>query len=207
MEALYPVLLAVSAFWLGACPFSLWIGRRLLGKDIREYGDGNPGAANVFRAGGRKSGCLAVAADMGKGVPFMVLGHSLFGLPGGTVMAIGLAAILGSVFSPMLRFRGGKSLAVTGGVLLALPQRDITILVAAFLLLGVLFVEQHGWIVVFGAAGPLVYLAATRRSPWELLFMLGVLVVVAAKHREELKTVPGFGVRPVNWLRARQHKA
>ena len=47
MEVFYPTLLVVSAFWLGACPFSVWIGQWLLGKDIRDYGDGNPGAAGA----------------------------------------------------------------------------------------------------------------------------------------------------------------
>lgn len=207
MEALCPLLLAVSAFWLGACPFSLWIGRRLLGKDIREYGDGNPGAVNVFRAGGRVSACLAVAADVGKGMPLVALGHSLLGMREETVMAIGLAAILGSMFSPMLQFRGGKSLAVTGGVLLALPQREMIIWVAAFLLLGFLFLRNDAWVVVLGMGGPMLYLAVMGRSVWEPLFMLGVLVMMAAKHREELKVVPGFEIRLVSWLRARQHRA
>jgi len=40
---LYAALLGIAAFWLGACPFSLWVGHWLLGKDIRDYGDGNPG--------------------------------------------------------------------------------------------------------------------------------------------------------------------
>jgi glycerol-3-phosphate acyltransferase PlsY len=75
VEVFYFALSAVSAFWLGACPFSVWIGRWVLGKDIRDYGDGNPGAANVFRAGGRKSGCLAVILDTTKGVPFVALAH------------------------------------------------------------------------------------------------------------------------------------
>ncbi len=73
VEVFYFTLLAVSAFWLGACPFSVWIGRWVLGKDIRNYRGGNPGAANVFQAGGRKSGCLAVILDTVKGVPFVAL--------------------------------------------------------------------------------------------------------------------------------------
>ena len=71
VEVLNATLLAVSAFCLGACPFSVWIGHWLLGKDIRDYGDGNPGVANVFRAGGRKSGCLAVIMGTAKGIPFI----------------------------------------------------------------------------------------------------------------------------------------
>jgi glycerol-3-phosphate acyltransferase PlsY len=144
---------------------------------------------------------------LGKGVPFVALGYSLFEMREETVMAIGLAAILGSVFSPMLQFRGGKSLAVTGGVLLALPEHEMVISVAAFLLLGFFFIRNDAWVVVFGMAGPLLYLAAMGRSVWEPLFMLGVLVILAAKHREELKTVPEFEVRPASWLRAKQHRA
>ena len=113
MEVFYSTLLAVSAFWLGACPFSMWIGQWILGKDIRDYGDGNPGAINVFRAGGRKSGCLAAILDAGKGVPFVVLAHSFFGFSDGAVMAVALSAILGYAFSPLLRLRGGKSIGVT----------------------------------------------------------------------------------------------
>jgi len=56
MEVFYSALLVIAAFWLGACPFSVWVGRWLLGKDITNYGDGNPGAANVFRAGNVKIG-------------------------------------------------------------------------------------------------------------------------------------------------------
>lgn len=59
VELFYPVSLAVLAFWLGACPFSVWIGRWFLDKDIREYGDGNPGAINVFRAGGQVKSMVA----------------------------------------------------------------------------------------------------------------------------------------------------
>ena len=78
-----------------ACPFSVWIGRWFLGKDIREYGDGNPGAANVFRAGGRKSGCLALVLDVAKGVPFVALAHSFFNLSEVIVMGMALSAISG----------------------------------------------------------------------------------------------------------------
>ena len=81
MEIFYFASLAVLAFCLGACPFSLWVGKWLLGKDIRSYGDGNPGAINVFRAGGRKAFALAMFLDIGKGIPFVFLAHSYFELP------------------------------------------------------------------------------------------------------------------------------
>ena len=203
MEALYPVLLVVSAFCLGACPFSVWIGWWLLGKEIREYGDGNPGAANVFRAGGRKSAVLAAILDAAKGVPFVLLAYSFFGFPEVVVMAVGLGAILGHAFSPVLRFKGGKSVAVTFGVLSALPQYEMVIAFAVFILLGFLFIESHAWTVVLAPAGSAVYLIAARGSSLESLFMLFVLVILAIKHFEDLRTLPRPKVRLISWLQSR----
>ncbi len=205
-EVPYSILLAVSAFCLGACPFSLWIGRWLLGKDIRDYGDGNPGAGNVFRAGGCKAGCLALTLDMAKGMPFVVLAHSLFGLPEVTVMGVALIAILGSALSPLLRFRGGKSLAITFGVLLVLPQHEMLVTFAVFMGLGFLFMEVDAWTVMFGPTGSLIYLATTGASPWALLFIISLFVILVAKYHNELKTIPRSQVRPVKWLRSRKKK-
>ena len=196
----------MSAFWLGACPFSLWIGQWLLGKDIRKYGDGNPGAVNVFRAGGRKSAILAVILDIAKGMPFVLLTHSFFGFPTVITMAVALSAILGHAFSPLLGFKGGKSIAVTGGVLLALPQHDIMISFIIFILLGFLLMEIDAWTVIFGPAGTLAYLITTKGTSWESLFTLCVLVVLAVKHFDDLKTFPRIRVKPVYWIQSRRRK-
>jgi len=206
MEVFYPTLLALSAFWLGACPFSVWIGRWVLGKDIRDYGDGNPGAANVFRAGGRKSGYLAAILDTAKGAPFVALAHSVFAFPTIIVMAVALSAILGHAFSPMLRLRGGKSVAVTFGALFALPQHEILITFALFTFLGFLFIEIDAWTVMLGAIGSLGYLAITRGNSWELLFMLCVLGILAVKHFDDLQTIPRARGRLIGWLQSRRRK-
>ena len=204
MEASYPIVLAAAAFCLAACPFSLWIGHWFLGKDIRDYGDGNPGAANVFRSGARKIGFLAVIMDIAKGIPFVALAHSFFGLSEVAVVVVALSAILGSAFSPLLRFRGGKSLAVTFGVLLALPQREILIIFIAFMILGFLFIEIDAWTTMLGPTGSLAYLAATGASPPAMLFMFFVLGIFAIKQFEELRTIPRHKGRLFNWLQSRR---
>ena len=202
MDVLYSVLLAVCAFWLSACPFSVWIGKWFLGKDIRNYGDGNPGAANVFRAGSRKLGCLAAILDTAKAVPFVVLAYAFFGFHEAIVVAVALSAILGHAFSPLLRLRGGKSLSVTFGALFALPQHEMLITFAAFLVLGFLFIEIDAWTVIFGTAGSLAYLVTTRGSVWGVLFMLCVLIVLAVKHFDDLQTIPRHKGRLINWLQS-----
>ena len=202
MEVLYSILLVFCAFWLGACPFSVWIGRWVLGKDIRNYGDHNPGAANVFRAGGRKSGYVALILDIVKGVPFVTLAHLFFQLPETVMLVVALSAILGHAFSPLLRFRGGKSIAVTFGVLLALPSQEILIVFAAFVFLGFLFVKNDAWVVMFGPVGSLVYLLITDGVAKESLFILGVFILLIVKHFAELKTIPRFKVRLIDWFQS-----
>lgn len=54
------------AFFAGSLPFSVWIGKAMLRKDVRQFGDGNPGSTNVYRAGGRAAWALALALDISK---------------------------------------------------------------------------------------------------------------------------------------------
>jgi glycerol-3-phosphate acyltransferase PlsY len=203
VEVSHFTLLALSAFGLGACPFSVWVGRGLLGKDIRNYGDGNPGAANVFRAGGRKSGFLALFLDIAKGVPFVFLAHSIFKLPEAAVLGVALSAILGHAFSPLLQLRGGKAVAVTFGVILALPQHDLLFALAGSMFLGFLFIAIDAWIVIFGAAASAAYVLVTRGASWETLFMLCVLALLVLKFFDELKSVPRLKLKPIAWLQSR----
>lgn len=202
MEIVYITLLALAAFVLGAVPFSIIIGRWFLGKDIRDYGDGNPGATNVFRAGGQKLGYLAVFLDVAKGVPFVFLAHAYFDLSGVALVVVAMFAVLGHAFSPFLGWRGGKSVAVTFGVLLALPHYEILIAFIVCMVLGALLIEADAWTVIFGAGGTLAYLAVTRGSSWETLLLLCILALFTVKHFQGLRTLPGFRGRLVRWFQA-----
>jgi glycerol-3-phosphate acyltransferase PlsY len=203
LEISYFTLLVLCAFGLGACPFSLWIGRWLLGKDIRDYGDGNPGAANVFKAGGRKAGFLAVFLDVAKGVPFVFLAHSFFDLPEAAVLGVAFSAILGHAFSPILQLKGGKAVAVTFGAILALPQHDMLLALAGATFLGFLFIAVDAWVVIFGAAASTTYVLITRGASAEAFFMLSVLALLVLKFFAELKTVPRIRLKPIAWLQSR----
>jgi glycerol-3-phosphate acyltransferase PlsY len=204
MELVYSILLAVAAFWLGACPFSLWIGKWLAGKDIRNYGDGNPGAVNVFRAAGPKIGAFALILDMAKGALFVALAHLVFNLPLAAVLGIGICSIAGHAFSPLLGLNGGKALAATMGVLLALPQYDILIVMLIMALVGFLIMESDTWAVMIAPPATLVYLLVTKGPSWEALFVLLVLVIWTVKQLDDLRSFPRVQIKPLIWLRARK---
>ena len=145
-------------------------------------------------------GLLSVFMDVVKGVPFVFLAHSYFQLPDLAVVAVALSAILGHAFSPFLRWRGGKAIAVTFGVLVALPQHEMLLALIVFMVLGFLFIEVNAWTVMFGATGTLAYIAVTKGSSWEPLLMLCILAILVIKHFDELHTVPGARGRLVRWL-------
>ncbi len=200
MDTLFTVLLALAAFLLAAVPFSVIIGRLALRKDITRYGDGNPGAANVFRAGGGKLGILAVLLDVVKGIPFVFISHALFGLPILSTVFVAVCAVLGHAFSPFLRWHGGKAVAVTFGVMLGLPQQDVLFTFIIFILISFFLIDIDAWKIILGTAGTLGYLLITKGASWEPLLVFFLLVILVFKHLEALRTLPRFRGLLIRWV-------
>jgi glycerol-3-phosphate acyltransferase PlsY len=114
-------VLALLAFGylLGSVPSGWLVMKVYRNQDLRKLGSGNIGAANVFRAGGPGAFTLTLIADGLKGFIPVMLGIAL-GLDEIALAAIGLAAVIGHTWPLYLGFRGGKGVATSGGVLLAL---------------------------------------------------------------------------------------
>ena len=104
------------AFFCGSLPFSVWLGKIALRKDIRQYGDANPGAANVFRAGSKGWGAIAILLDILKGAIPVGLANYGAGITDWSLALIAIAPVAGHAFSPFLRFKGGKAIAVSLGI-------------------------------------------------------------------------------------------
>ena len=198
MEIILIMASSIFAFFLGSCPFALWIGTVFLHKDIRNYGDGNPGTTNVFKAGGPKWGCLALILEIAKGFPFVYLADAVIKLPDIEVLVVAISAMLGHAFSPFLRFQGGKALAITLGILLALPSYEKLVALVIFTALGFLFIKSDAWIVIFGAASTFIYLLITRADIEELLLMFLILILWTTKQYNDLKIAPILKIRPVS---------
>src|SRR5882724_6812016 len=117
----WPWLMALAAYLLGSVSFA-WIAGRLNGIDLREHGSHSLGATNAGRVLGREWFFLVFALDVAKGwAPVYVVDHSL-GRGGNTVLLllVGAAAVLGHIFTCIHRFKGGKAVATSLGVLIAL---------------------------------------------------------------------------------------
>ena len=143
MPLYYLTVLALAGFLSGSLPFG-WLVARLGGMDIRKHGSGNIGMTNVWRVMGWKAGLTVLLLDTAKGLLPVLLAQRLMATvnpPGLTVsgsnwllLITGLAAILGHTFTPWLKFRGGKGVATSLGVLIALYQIWVLVPLGVFLL-------------------------------------------------------------------------
>jgi glycerol-3-phosphate acyltransferase PlsY len=114
------VLWLLAAYLVGATPTSYIAGRLGRGIDLRAHGSKNLGATNVYRLLGWKYAIPVGVIDVAKGAVPVVLFGRWAGGPEWLPLALGVAAVLGHMFSPYVRFRGGKGVATAAGVFLAL---------------------------------------------------------------------------------------
>lgn len=133
------LLTAIIAYFIGSIPTGYLFGKAR-GLDIRKTGSGNIGATNVFRTLGKKAGIAVLLIDAVKGfLPAKYLpGFFLHGATPETYeyfsMLAGMFAILGHNYTCWLRFKGGKGIATSAGVLVALVPMALLITFAAWLL-------------------------------------------------------------------------
>lgn len=187
------LLWIVLAFIAGALPFSLLIGHIFLGKDIRQYGDGNPGATNVLRASGSKAWfILAIALDMSKGLFPVGIAYWFGGYNDISIVPIAIAPIIGHAFSPFLGFNGGKAIAVTGGVWIGLTIMEAPIVQSILLTYWFLSIDSSDWAVLMAGISYLIYLLLTHPEPVFLAVWILNLLILIIKHRHGLTRLPGI---------------
>ncbi|TMQ73610.1 MAG: glycerol-3-phosphate 1-O-acyltransferase PlsY [Candidatus Eisenbacteria bacterium] len=182
-----------SGYLSGSLPWGLWLGLRVRGIDVRTVGSHNLGATNVYRSLGPGLGIATLVLDLAKGaLPVLLVpgGSALAAFPGGRewcAVAVGLAAVAGHVWTCFASFRGGKGVATSAGVLLALAPLAFGAFAAVFVLTVALtrFISLGS---VLGAVAFVVALALApggmRRPAFALGAALAALVIV--RHRENL---------------------
>lgn len=179
----------VVSFLIGAASPAAWLARAL-GKDVRTSGSGNPGATNAGRVLGWKWGVLVGVLDVAKGFVPTWLVLRTFGST--LAMVAGVAAVLGHIFSPFLKGRGGKGVATTLGALLGVAPWLALVAVVAFVLL-VGLVRRIGYasvlaslvlVITGGLTMAGVLPLAMRPSIGAMGVLLGAIVLV--RHRSNI---------------------
>jgi glycerol-3-phosphate acyltransferase PlsY len=204
------VLALILSYLAGSIPSAVWAGRVFHGIDIREHGSGNAGATNTIRVLGWKTGVPVLIFDLAKGWLAASLPVFLNAAPEGsqqmTVLKIacGVAAIIGHVFPVFAGFRGGKGVATTFGVLLALdPYLTLS---CAGIFLVVLLLSNYVSLssMIAGVMFP-VLLMTVFPTPSLLLKLFAVAVAIAlvVTHRKNIgRLVRGEEKKFIKWKKS-----
>lgn len=179
------ILMFVAAYLLGSIPSGVWIGKKMYGKDIREFGSGNSGTTNTFRVLGFKAGVMVLLADVLKGtvagsLPYLL--HSDL-----NPMVVGLGAIIGHTFPIFAQFKGGKAVATSAGVLLAYNPPFFIFSVSLFLI--ILYFSR---MVSFSSMFALLIItpSSLMTHDWILTTIAGILTIfIIIRHKENIKRI------------------
>lgn len=177
-------LIIVGGYLVGSIPFGVIVGRAWRGVDVRRYGSHNIGFSNVLRVLGWGPASVVFIGDVLKGAVPVVVGRELlhaWGSPRADLwmLTIAVAPILGHSFSVFLRFRGGRAVATTLGVLLGMSWAAALVGLAVWLIL----VGATRYISVgsIGAsvAVPLYVVLTADRWQWSVFWSaIGLLVMI-----------------------------
>jgi acyl phosphate:glycerol-3-phosphate acyltransferase len=191
------IIAALVGYLLGSIPTGFVLARAK-GIDIRTVGSGNIGATNVFRVLGKSAGLFVLLVDGGKGFLACWLGQRIAGaflelgpsaslsLREWTSILAGISAILGHNYTCWLKLRGGKGVATTAGVLVALLPKAFLIGLGVWL--AVFAVSRYVSLASVGAALALPFAAwavGASRTLTGLAALLGALAIF--KHKSNIQ--------------------
>ena len=181
------VLWLAASYLMGATPTSYVAGRLAKGIDLREQGSKNLGATNVYRVLGWRWAIPVALIDIAKGaIPVALFGAWAAGAPGFPVF-LGLAAVLGHIFSPYVRFKGGKGVATAAGMFLALAPFAVVIALPVW----GLCLWATGYVslssILVAAIFPVLVLLTTHGSAPPLIASIGLALLIVYSHRANIR--------------------
>jgi acyl phosphate:glycerol-3-phosphate acyltransferase len=183
----------LGAYLLGSIPTSLLAARWAGGMDLRKFGSGNLGATNLYRALGLRVAIPVAAFDLLKGTVPVVLARVFHhGRLGGSPseywpLVVGLAAVTGHVFSPFVRFRGGKGVATAAGAFAGLVPIAVLIGVVVW----AATVRFSGYVSLGSILGVAAFAVSVRPlyPQWNSVDWTAVIVwlFIVFTHRENIR--------------------
>ncbi|HKT36404.1 MAG TPA: glycerol-3-phosphate 1-O-acyltransferase PlsY [Nitrospira sp.] len=183
-EQLLCLLLVILGYALGAIPFGIVVSKAFNLSDPRTTGSKNVGFTNVLRVSGSKAGILTLVGDMGKG--WLVSWAAMQWLHTESfIMIAALSPIIGHIFSPFLRFKGGKGVATALGSVLGLSPSIGSLLLVIWL--GTVAIWRYssgGALAAFGLF-PVVAIVNEQRQEF-LIFAIVVSTLVWIKHKDNI---------------------
>lgn len=188
--------LILSAYLLGSIPTGYLAGKIIKGIDIRQHGSGSTGATNVLRTVGKSAAIGVLLVDLLKGMMAVYLVKvAYFSLPpellssngeNWLVVMCSFVAVVGHSKSIWLNFSGGKSAAISLGILLAMtPVVGLGTLVVFLSVLGIFRIVSLSSVSAAIAVNILMYIANPTIPYLTFALVAGIYVVI--RHRSNIQ--------------------
>ena len=189
------LIVAIIAYLIGSINFSVIFSKKMAGFDVREKGSGNAGTTNMLRTVGKKAAAITLVCDILKGVVAiliaMLVGNLVEGSNGSLLVQVaGVAVILGHTFPVFFKFKGGKGVATSLGVLI-MSNWQIGLICLVFALVLIILTQM---VSVGSIAAAILYPVLTLFIPENyivpgnyLIYSIILAVIIIFNHRENVK--------------------
>ena len=190
------LIFALIAYVLGSIPSALIVGKVGFNIDIREEGSGNLGATNTFRVLGMKAGTIVVLADILKGT-IATLIPLIFDVEISRLF-IGIFAVLGHTYPLFARFKGGKAVATSGGVILGISPLLFIVMVVSFLT--TLYISKYVSLASM-ITGIITIIVSFFIGDILLIIVVSLLTIfVFYRHKENIKRIKNKTEPKITWM-------
>ena len=196
MTTLLPILLA---YLLGSIPSALWIGKIFYNTDIRTQGSGNLGATNTFRTLGKKAGIVVTLLDILKGTAATLI--PLYIATDIHPLIFGVVAVIGHIYPVFAKFKGGKAVATSGGILLGY-QWPLFIMAVAVLLIALKITKMVSLSSIILAVVFIIYTTIYGVITGDYLFMVVIYILaifIIFRHRANISRIRAGTEPKINW--------
>ena len=203
------VIVIFVCYLIGSIPSAVWIGKFVHGIDIREHGSKNAGATNTFRVFGKKSGAVVLFLDVAKGYlaasfPLLLTGMYL-GIKDEVLilqLTASFCAIIGHVFPVFAHFRGGKGVASSLGIIIAVNSDTAFICLTSFLLVFVIWKYVSLGAIVAAILFPFVsYFFMMEDARIMIVFSIIISLIVLMSHRKNIHRLLRGEENKMNFLK------
>jgi acyl phosphate:glycerol-3-phosphate acyltransferase len=200
LNTLTQILAIIASYLMGAIPFGFLFAKLFSGVDVRTVGSGNIGATNVLRAAGKKVAVLTLFADGLKGFLPVILARLLINDEWTTALT-GAAAVLGHVFPVYIGFKGGKGVATSFGVVLAVSPWTGFIALLAWLTAAIVWrYSSLSALIAFTSYPLITFVVSPEPSKPFGSLSLFIFGVIYYRHRENIRrlvagTEPKIGTK------------
>lgn len=192
------VLFAIIAYLLGSIPSALIVGKVGYNINIREHGSGNLGATNTFRVLGIKAGAIVTATDILKGTAATLI--PLIPLFDTEVypLVIGLFAVLGHTYPLFAKFKGGKAVATSGGIILGVSPLLFVVMIVTFML--TLYLSKYVSLSSM-ITGIVSFIVSLFLKDIGLMIVIATLTVfVFYRHTDNIKRIKNKTEPKITWM-------